>query len=409
MRITEAFREYGVELETPQWSSSAVSDNPRQVVVSLWRHNFNADMSRYKSRTVHWKGAGKPTFYRHLQMAMAENLPIRVVLASTADLAEVEKGNATRTQNDFEPDFSLIGKVVRLDPNELELTFERTGTAPISKYAKTGVKYWHVAEAVEAMGTPCSTAEVRNWLARHYPGETHSDIRDNLAHLTVNDVNRRHHDKSRKIWRSDSGHPRDRLFRTGTGRQTRYEVFRPSVHGHWDLREGTDGKWEAYRLPLSELERAQAQAQEEAFAQEPPITSDHDARVWALTAVALRQGQAAFRAQILEAYGHQCAITGCKAIAVLEAAHIVPYRGEHTHRLDNGLPLRADIHTLFDLGLLWITDELKVALADSLAGTEYADLAGQALRAPKRAEDRPNPAHLEAHRQLALQKQAKGA
>lgn len=154
---------------------------------------------------------------------------------------------------------------------------------------------------------------------------------------------------------------------------------------------------------------AEAQAQEEAFAHEPPLTSDHDARVWALTAVAQRQGQAAFRAQILEAYSNQCAITGCKAVAVLEAAHIVPYRGEHTHRVDNGLLLRADIHTLFDLGLLWITEELKVAVADSLADTEYADLIGQALRLPKRAGDRPNPVHLEAHRDLALQKQAKGA
>src|SRR5690606_9685478 len=141
-----------------------------------------------------------------------------------------------------------------------------------------------------------------------------------------------------------SGHPRDRLLRTGTGRQTRYEVFRPSIHGHWDLREGPDGKWEAYRLPLSELDRAEAQAREEAFEHEPAITSDHDARVWILTAVAQRQGQASFRAQILEAYGNRCALTGYKAVAVLEAAHIVPYRGEHTHRVDNGLLLRADIH-----------------------------------------------------------------
>lgn len=407
MKLTEAFRRYGVELTNPLFTSSAVSENPRQVILSLWKHSFNEDMTRYESGTAGWQGAGKPIFYRHLRQAMDEGLPLRVVVASTDDPEEIMEGNASRTNNDFEPDFELVGRVVRLDDNELELAFERTGSPPatlIAERARSSVKYWHVAEAVEALGKPVRTGEVAAWLAQHYPHEDHSDVGANLAFLTVNDANRRHYDRSRKIWRSDSGHPRDRLFRQGHQRATTYEVFRPARHGHWNLQPNEAGKWEAVPLPATVLGRAEAEAQEQAFDHLPPLDSDHDARVWALTAIAQRQGQGAFRAKILEAYGQRCAISGCNATAVLEAAHILPYRGEHTHRVDNGLLLRSDLHTLFDLGLLWITDQNTVALAPSLKGTDYEGLDGQVLRLPDRIEHHPNPAHLAHHAGVAREK-----
>lgn len=407
MRITEAFRRYGVELTHPAWTSSAVSENPRQVILSLWRHSFSPDMTRYETGTAEWDGGGKPIFYRHLRMAMEEGLPIRVIVATTDDPEEIVKGNATRTQNDFEPDFSLVGRVVYLEENAFELAFVRTGTAPaeeVARRTRTNVKYWHVAEAVEALGNPSSTGEISAWLAEHYPHEDHSDVGANLAFLTVNDANRRHYDRSRKVWRSDSGHPRDRLFRKGRQRATTYETFRPSVHGHWDLRPNAEGVWEAVALPSTVLGLAEAQAQEQAFDHLPPLDTDHDGRVWALTAVAQRQGQGAFRAKLLEAYGQCCAITGCNAVAVLEAAHILPYRGEHTHRADNGLLLRSDLHTLFDLGLLWITEAHTVAIADTLRGTDYEGLDGQALRLPAQMEHHPNPAHLAAHAKVAQEK-----
>ena len=56
MRITEAFREFGAHLAHPAWEVSAVSDQPRQVVVSLWSHAFNEDMTKYESGTAQWGG-----------------------------------------------------------------------------------------------------------------------------------------------------------------------------------------------------------------------------------------------------------------------------------------------------------------------------------------------------------------
>jgi putative restriction endonuclease len=51
-------------------------------------------------------------------------------------------------------------------------------------------------------------------------------------------------------------------------------------------------------------------------------------------------------------YSGRCAITDCEIDDVLEAAHISPYSGRSSDQVCNGLLLRADVHTLFDCGLL---------------------------------------------------------
>ena len=76
-----------------------------------------------------------------------------------------------------------------------------------------------------------------------------------------------------------------------------------------------------------------------------------------------------------------CAVTGCNILAVLEAAHIKAYRGENDNNAGNGLLLRADIHTLFDLNLLGIEPgSLKVELHPKIAqNKEYYSLSGKTL------------------------------
>ena len=81
-------------------------------------------------------------------------------------------------------------------------------------------------------------------------------------------------------------------------------------------------------------------------------TGTKNARERTLSLIVRRQGQPAFRRQLIAAYKGRCAITGCEVQAVLEAAHIVPYKGSKTNDPGNGLLLRADMHTLFDLRLV---------------------------------------------------------
>ncbi|NMZ77816.1 HNH endonuclease [Pseudomonas mandelii] len=148
-----------------------------------------------------------------------------------------------------------------------------------------------------------------------------------------------------------------------------------------------------------ELESAEKTAENEGdfdFINEP------DARARISRAIVLRRGQGAFRRALIEAYEGTCAVTGCTALDVLEAAHIVPYRGEHTNRVDNGLLLRGDIHTLFDLGHLWI-EEGNIHLAVHLLDTEYGKLNNRKLRLPRKKTDSPSADAL-AHHALETKK-----
>lgn len=125
------------------------------------------------------------------------------------------------------------------------------------------------------------------------------------------------------------------------------------------------------------------------------VDSLEDERWRTLSAIVQRRGQPAFRRRLLRAYGGQCAITGCDAPAALEAAHIVPYLGGSTNVVTNGLLLRADVHTLFDLGLIGIrASDRVVVLDDQLVGTVYDPLAGRRLTPPRRTADAPGDAVL---------------
>lgn len=81
---------------------------------------------------------------------------------------------------------------------------------------------------------------------------------------------------------------------------------------------------------------------------------DADLREAVLRQIRERRGQPAFRSELRRRYGDRCQVTGTELGCVIEAAHIDPYRGEQANHVENGLLLRADIHTLFDLDLLGI-------------------------------------------------------
>ena len=129
---------------------------------------------------------------------------------------------------------------------------------------------------------------------------------------------------------------------------------------------------------------------------------ERDARERQLRAMVLRSGQSAFRKELLRAYQGMCAVSGCRVEEVLEAAHILPYRGEHTNQTQNGLLLRSDLHILFDRGMLWFdTSETapKTCVSDLLRLREpYNNLHGKALRQPAGEGDRPAAKLLDQHR-----------
>lgn len=87
---------------------------------------------------------------------------------------------------------------------------------------------------------------------------------------------------------------------------------------------------------------------------------------------------------------------------MLEAAHIRPVSMGGQHRIDNGLLLRSDIHTLFDMGYVTITPKLEFRVSSKLKeewqnGVIYYALSGRNIRLPLSEAMNPRAEFLEWH------------
>ncbi|HEV7277082.1 MAG TPA: HNH endonuclease signature motif containing protein [Devosiaceae bacterium] len=134
------------------------------------------------------------------------------------------------------------------------------------------------------------------------------------------------------------------------------------------------------------------------FSEELPEAADDPSargKRWLLRRVAVRQGQAQFRDRLIEAYGGRCAVTGTGILATLQAAHITPYGGPDTNHVTNGILMRADVHNLFDVGLLQIDPTtMEMVVSPDVQGTGFGRLHRRPLRLPARLKDRPSVAAL---------------
>jgi hypothetical protein len=109
------------------------------------------------------------------------------------------------------------------------------------------------------------------------------------------------------------------------------------------------------------------------------VPSFEDRRVMILRAIRARRGQSKFRNGLIGKHGARCMISDCPTMEIVEAAHIWPYRGEADNALTNGLLLRSDLHTLYDLDLIGIDPNLNVHVAPALKNTAYAGFAGKII------------------------------
>jgi hypothetical protein len=157
--------------------------------------------------------------------------------------------------------------------------------------------------------------------------------------------------------------------------------LRPKYHNDGDVRKMRLSDENNMEELVLEAERENASPVDDEDQAEPTFDPNEldDARRRVAREIAIRQGQPAFRARLVANY-RRCVVTGSNQVEVLEAAHIVPYSGPGSNHISNGLLLRADIHTLFDLGLLTIDESnMTVRLSARLAGSEYETLQGRPL------------------------------
>jgi predicted restriction endonuclease len=185
-----------------------------------------------------------------------------------------------------------------------------------------------------------------------------------------------------------TGKPNVTYWVVGLGRISRFD-------GDWFTIE----QWETFSstgsvYDTTEIERY-AILQEEFDPQNYDL--DRDVRLQAMT---VRHGQGLFRSQLLKAYDNRCAFTNSSAVPALDAAHIVPYGGRVTNHPTNGLLLRADVHKLFDLGLIAVdTSTWTKIVSSELSSTEYADFHGREMLLPGHSSVMPNAKALDMHRE----------
>ena len=119
--------------------------------------------------------------------------------------------------------------------------------------------------------------------------------------------------------------------------------------------------------PLADLAEAEAKGELDGL-----TPTERDAVVKA------RLGQGRFRADLLAAWGGQCAVTGIGIPALLRASHIKPWRdSNNTERLDrhNGLLLVANLDAAFDAGLITFQDDGSMT-ASSMLGAHPEEALG---------------------------------
>ena len=116
-----------------------------------------------------------------------------------------------------------------------------------------------------------------------------------------------------------------------------------------------------------------------------------------------RLGQGAFRLAVTDGYDRRCSVSGERTLPILDAAHIKAFGDGGEHESSNGLLLRTDIHRLFDLGYVTVSDDHHFEVSHRLKadfdnGKHYYDLYGQALRPPERGFPPPAAEALAWHR-----------
>lgn len=121
--IEKAFASYGAKLTNRMWAVSAPIEGA--VVLSLWAHKFKRGMV-YEDRLSRWSGSGNALFRQHLSQAVADALPVRLVIATCSDPAAVDRGeDASKFKNTFAVRPELVGEVEHFDGDEFRIKFTR--------------------------------------------------------------------------------------------------------------------------------------------------------------------------------------------------------------------------------------------------------------------------------------------
>ena len=128
-----------------------------------------------------------------------------------------------------------------------------------------------------------------------------------------------------------------------------------------------------------------------------------------LETVERRKRASDFRARVLTAYGHRCAVCGFEVrlgarVFGLEAAHIKWHQAKGPDTESNGLALCLLHHKALDMGVVTILPERVVVVSERACGTSGLEehllrFHDRPIREPVRSSYMPNQAYLAWHRE----------
>jgi hypothetical protein len=123
----DAFGRYGAKLKNTQWAVSAIADE--QLVVSCWKQYFGSAIGGalpYEDKLSRWSGPGSDLLREHLEQAVKDDMPVRLVMAQTDDQEAVANGVVGRTvKKTFSIRKDLVGQVTEFDGDNFRIEFRK--------------------------------------------------------------------------------------------------------------------------------------------------------------------------------------------------------------------------------------------------------------------------------------------
>ena len=128
LTLTAAFATYDAELVNARWAFSSIARDG-SLVISCWNHylkKFTDGHQRYEDRLSRWTAntPGKQLLIEHLQLAVAKNLPVRMVVATLEDPRDQTIEGAGMRPKIFTVHPEMIGKVVGYDGDRFAIEFQ---------------------------------------------------------------------------------------------------------------------------------------------------------------------------------------------------------------------------------------------------------------------------------------------
>lgn len=126
MGIVDEFARYGAKLKNHVNNVSAISDG--QMVASLWQHRIKVEDGKwiYRDHLSRWSGQGNALFRKHLEQAIADDLPVRIVMARTDNIPLIEGGgDGSKANNTFKARPEWVGKIEEFDGDNFVIRFEK--------------------------------------------------------------------------------------------------------------------------------------------------------------------------------------------------------------------------------------------------------------------------------------------